>query len=159
MERENWIDFKKLKEEVGFAVVLDKLGLLEEMTLEGDEFVGFCSLHEGEKKKKSFYANGRKGIFHCFACGKKGNVLDFVRLYQGGSLKEAGFWLQELVNGGEKDSEKLDPKVTETSAKNDPLEGKLEEVFLILISRVEKHFEDKGALARKLTRWVVGLID
>ena len=116
-----------------------------------DEFIGFCSLHEGEKKKKSFYANARKGIFHCFACGKKENVLDFVRLYQEVSLKEAELWLQELVNGRVEDSEKVDPPRGDPP---DPLEEKLEEFFLILISRVEKHFEDKEALARKLARLV-----
>jgi len=157
-KREDWVDFKKLKEEVGFALVLDKLGLLEEMTLEGDEFVGFCSLHESEKKKKSFYANGRKGIFHCFACGKKGNVLDFVRLYQGVSLKEAGLWLQGLVNGKVEDSEKSEKVDPPRGDPPDPLEGKLEEIFLILISRVEKHFEDKEELARKLARLVLKLV-
>ena len=128
--------------------MLDKLGLLEEMTLEGDEFVGFCSLHEGEKKKKSFYANGRKGIFHCFACGKKGNVLDFVKLYQGVSLKDAGLWLQGLLNG----------EASEKPAEVDTLEEKLEEVFLLLISRVEKHFEDKEALAKKLSRRLMEIV-
>jgi len=147
-KREDWVDFKKLKEEVGFALVLDKLGLLEEMTLEGDEFVGFCSLHEGEKKKKSFYANGRKGIFHCFACGKKGNVLDFVKLYQGISLKDAGLWLQGLLNG----------EASEKPAEVDTLEEKLEEVFLLLISRVEKHFEDKEGLAKRLAHWIIEMV-
>ena len=74
MEGKRLVDFRKIKEEVGFALVLDKLGMLEGMTLEGDEFVGFCPFHKGEKKKPTFYANGVKGIFQCFACKRKGNV-------------------------------------------------------------------------------------
>jgi len=147
MEEKRMVDFKKIKEEVGFALVLDKLGMLEGMTLEGDEFVGFCPFHKGEKKKPTFYANGVKGIFQCFACKRKGNVLDFAAAIQGVGIREAGLWLESLMNGGENEPEKAEPK-------DDGLEGKLEEVFLLLISRIEKHFEDKEALAKKLAGWI-----
>jgi len=149
-EEKRLVDFKKIKEEVGFGLVLEKLGLLDGMERKGDEFVGFCPLHEGEKKKASFYANEGKGIFQCFACKKKGSVLDFARLVQGTGLREAGLWLESLMNGGESEPEKVDPDRDPDPA--DPLEKKLEEVFLLLISRVEKHFENKEALAKKLTR-------
>jgi len=164
-EEKRLVDFKKIKEEVGFGLVLEKLGLLDGMTRKGDEFVGFCPLHEGEKKKPSFYANEGKGIFQCFACKKKGSVLDFARLVQGVGLREAGLWLESLMNGGESkpekvEAEKVEPeKVDPDRDPADPLEKKLEEVFLLLISRVEKHFENKEALAKKLTRWITRSIE
>jgi len=153
MEEKRLVDFKKIKEEVGFGLVLNKLGLLDEMKLEGDEFVGFCPLHRGEKKKPTFYANGRKGVFQCFACKKKGNVLDFAAAVQGLGIREAGLWLESLMNGGESETETVEAEKVEPD--DDGLEKKLEEVFLLLISRVEKHFEDKDALAKKLARLVV----
>ena len=153
MEEKRLVDFKKIKEEVGFGLVLNKLGLLDEMKLDGDEFVGFCPLHRGEKKKPTFYANGRKGVFQCFACKKKGNVLDFAAAVQGLGIREAGLWLESLMNGGEGETETVEAEKVEPE--DDGLEKKLEEVFLLLISRVEKHFEDKDALAKKLARLVV----
>jgi len=152
MEEKRMVDFKKIKEEVGFALVLDKLELLGGMTLEGDEFVGFCPLHKGEKKKPTFYANGVKGIFQCFACKRKGNVLDFAAAVKGVGIREAGLWLESLMNGGESEPEKVDPSPA------DPLEEKLEEVFLLLISRVEKHFKDKEALAKKVAGQIMELV-
>jgi len=151
MEEKRLVDFKKIKEEVGFALVLDKLELLGGMTLEGDEFVGFCPFHKGEKKKPTFYANGVKGIFQCFVCKRKGNVLDFAAAIQGVGIREAGLWLESLMSGGESKTKKVEPE-------DDGLEGKLEEVFLLLISRVEKHFEDKEALVKKLSAWLVSVL-
>ncbi len=159
-EEKRLVDFKKIKEEVGFGLVLNKLGLLDEMKLDGDEFVGFCPLHRGEKKKPTFYANGRKGIFQCFACKKKGNVLDFAAAVQGLGIREAGLWLESLLNGGESEPEKVEAEKVEPDPDPDwdPLEKKLEEVFLLLISRVEKHFEDKEELAKKLTRRILAMV-
>lgn len=90
-EKKGWIDFKKLKSEVGFADVLESFDLLGGMELEGRELVGLCPFHEShDPKKRSFNANVKNGTFHCFACRKSGNVLDFVKLYQNVGLKEAG---------------------------------------------------------------------
>lgn len=152
-EAKRMVDFKKVKEEVGFALVLDKLGLLDGMNLEGDELVGFCPLHEGVKKKPTFYANEKKGVFQCFSCKNRGNVLDFVASFQGVGIRKAGMWLEDLMNEREGETETAEPKV---DPEDDGLEEKLEEVFLLLISRVEKHLENKEILAKKLSGWVCG---
>ena len=151
-EKKDWVDFKKVKE-VSFERVLETTGLIEGMRREGDEFIGSCPLHNG-KENESFYANVEKGLFQCFACKKKGNVLDFVKLYQKGSLKEAGLWLQGLLDektNGDSVEKKDAPAM-------DGLEKKLDEVFFLLLSIVEEHIEKKDVLAKKLTRAVMELV-
>jgi DNA primase len=45
----------------------------------GATWKGLCPFH-GEKTP-SFHVNGDKGFFHCFGCGAKGDVFEFVKLH------------------------------------------------------------------------------
>src|ERR1022692_2749751 len=84
----NWIDFKRLNEQLDFADVLRFYGVKLELT--GDQHHGFCPLpvHIGKRKSASFSANVKKGIWHCFgACGQSGNILDFAILMERGNLE------------------------------------------------------------------------
>jgi hypothetical protein len=74
---------------------LQELGLLEKLRREGDELKGLCPIHGGEKE--SFGVHVVRGVFNCFACKKKGNVLDFVMFFQHVNVKEAGQWLIALL--------------------------------------------------------------
>jgi DNA primase len=51
----------------------------------GNQHHGFCPLpnHNGKKNSPSFSANLEKGIFQCFGCGAKGNLLEFAALMEG----------------------------------------------------------------------------
>jgi len=53
-----------------------------EVKRKGNQHHGYCPLpnHNGKKNSPSFSANLEKGIFQCFGCGAKGNVLDFAAL-------------------------------------------------------------------------------
>lgn len=93
-KREGYVDFTVAKQ-VAFADALQELGLLASLRRDGDELKGICPLHGGEKE--SFGVNVAKGFFNCFGCKKKGNVLDFVKLFRNVTLKEAGQWLVELL--------------------------------------------------------------
>lgn len=74
-----WVDFQQLKQEVGFEEVLGYYGLLEDLHRRGDELVGYCPIHDEKRyNKNSFSVNTARNIFHCFACGASGNILDFV---------------------------------------------------------------------------------
>src|ERR1700709_587006 len=81
----NWIDFKALRASLDFEQVLRHYGV--EVKRKGNQHHGFCSLpnHNGKKNSPSFSANLEKGIFQCFGCQAKGNVLDFAVLMDGGS--------------------------------------------------------------------------
>jgi DNA primase len=77
-----WIDFKKLRQELHFETVLRAYGveLKIKETHGGRQHQGFCPLptcNEGRSRSPSFSANLDKGIWQCFSCGAKGNVIDF----------------------------------------------------------------------------------
>ncbi len=77
-----WIEFSELRKALDFAKVLSHYKV--ELKLKGDQHHGFCPLplHEGNRKSASFSANIRKGIWQCFGCGQKGNILDFAVLME-----------------------------------------------------------------------------
>jgi DNA primase len=71
------IDFRQLRTEITMAEVLDLLGFVT-VERRGDEVRGRCPFHEPSPRGKgrSFSANLRRHLFHCFKCGAAGNVLD-----------------------------------------------------------------------------------
>jgi DNA primase len=75
-----WIDFKALRSKLDFEQVLRHYGV--EVKRKGNQHHGFCPLpnHNGKKNSPSFSANLERGIFQCFGCGAKGNVLEFAAL-------------------------------------------------------------------------------
>lgn len=48
----------------------------------GREYTGLCPFH-GEKRDGAFMVNDAKGFYKCFACGVKGDVLDYVMQRKG----------------------------------------------------------------------------
>jgi DNA primase len=83
-----WIDFKALRAQLDFEQVLRNYGV--EVKRKGAQHHGFCPLpsHQGKKNSPSFSANLERGIFQCFGCGAKGNVLEFAALMEGASLED-----------------------------------------------------------------------
>ena len=73
-----WINFKELRQRLDFEQVLRHYGV--EIKRKGEQHIGACPLpgHNGDKQSASFSANLTKGIFQCFSCGAKGNVLEFA---------------------------------------------------------------------------------
>lgn len=76
-----WINFEELKKTASVEAVLSSFGLLDDMALVGEEWKGQCPFHKGEGNIKPFCFHEDKRAFHCFACKRKGNVLDFVKQY------------------------------------------------------------------------------
>lgn len=97
----NWIDFKALRAQLDFEQVLKHYGV--EVKRKGEQHHGYCPLpnHNGKRNSPSFSANLERGIFQCFGCGAKGNVLEFAALMEkidpqdGAALREVGMKLQE----------------------------------------------------------------
>lgn len=102
--KKNWIDFKALRASLDFAKVLELFGV--EVKRKGAQHLGFCPLpgHNGKRHSPSFSANLDKGIFQCFGCGAKGNVLDFAALMEnsnpedGAALRQVAQKLQRQFN-------------------------------------------------------------
>jgi DNA primase len=84
-----WVDFKAMRRDLSFRQVLQYYKV--EVKARGVQHHGFCPLpsHNGKRNSPSFSAHLEKGIFHCFGCGAKGNVLDFAVLMDGGDRENA----------------------------------------------------------------------
>lgn len=61
------------------------------------EYLGLCPFHED--RRASLSVNAERGIFHCFACGVGGDVVDFVMRIRGCPFREAVSFLAESTGG------------------------------------------------------------
>jgi len=75
-----WVDFKELREKLRFEDVLRHYKV--EINRKGNQHLGPCPLpgHGQSGGSDSFSANLDLGIFQCFGCGAKGNLLEFAAL-------------------------------------------------------------------------------
>ncbi|MDI9205685.1 DNA primase [Ligilactobacillus saerimneri] len=62
----------------------------------GSNWFGLCPFHS--ENTPSFSVNEKKQIFHCFSCGRGGNVFKFLMELQGLSFPEAVFQVAEAAN-------------------------------------------------------------
>jgi DNA primase len=65
----------------------------------GGELRGRCPIHKGERDD-AFHATTEKNAFHCFSCGKQGNVLDFVAAMEQCTVRDAAVKLAEWFSVG-----------------------------------------------------------
>lgn len=86
--KETWIDFKALRAKLDFEQVLRHYNV--EVRRKGNQHHGYCPLpnHNGKRNSPSFSANLERGIFQCFGCAAKGNVLEFAALMEKANLKD-----------------------------------------------------------------------
>ena len=66
------------------------------LTKKGSNYTCCCPFHE--EKTPSFSVSPQKSIYHCFGCGKGGNVLSFIMDYEGLNFIEAVEKLAEINN-------------------------------------------------------------
>jgi DNA primase len=76
-----------IQELVARADVVDVVGRHVQLKKGGANFMGLCPFH-GEKSP-SFSVSPTKQFYHCFGCGKNGNVISFLMEFQGMSFLEA----------------------------------------------------------------------
>ncbi|MDP6568421.1 MAG: CHC2 zinc finger domain-containing protein, partial [Candidatus Marinimicrobia bacterium] len=62
------------------ADILDIVSDYVDLKRRGRNFFGLCPFHA--EKTPSFSVAPEKQIFHCFGCGKGGNVISFVMEYE-----------------------------------------------------------------------------
>jgi DNA primase len=94
-----WVSFSEIKNRVTLERVLRsyRVDWLRRSGLQ--QYRGRCPIHQGQGVE-AFHANLGRGVFHCFACGAGGNVLDFVAAMEGCSLREAALRLQAAHGDG-----------------------------------------------------------
>jgi DNA primase len=103
-----WICFKELREKIPIGELLNRFGV--ELKVRGERATGLCPLpshpvrNDGKKRSPSFSVHLGKGIWHCFGCGAKGNVLDLASIFLGfdpedpAQLRKAALKLVEMFN-------------------------------------------------------------
>jgi DNA primase len=88
------LDYASIREQARFETVLTNYGL--EMRGHGAERMIFCPFHDDGSPSCS--VNVEKKIFHCFACGEKGTILDFVARMEPCTITEAARLLSGWCN-------------------------------------------------------------
>jgi|TARA_B100001093_G_scaffold45412_1_gene38571 DNA primase len=66
------------------------------LTKKGNNFTCCCPFHD--EKTPSFSVSPQKSIYHCFGCGKGGNVLSFIMDFEGLNFVEAVERLADMNN-------------------------------------------------------------
>ena len=66
------------------------------LTTKGNNFTCCCPFHD--EKTPSFSVSPQKSIYHCFGCGKGGNVLSFIMDFEGLNFVEAVERLADMNN-------------------------------------------------------------
>jgi DNA primase len=115
----DWVNYKSLRAELSFIEILHHYGV--ELKERGEQWQGFCPLptHEGKRQSPSFSANVGRGIWQCFGCGAKGNLIEFAARMEGlnpadpDDFRKAALLLQKTFggsDGGEREKPKSEPK-------------------------------------------------
>lgn len=89
----NWVDFKAVKAAVSMQMLLDRYQI-NWLRKSGKELRGRCPIHKGDGQD-AFSVNLAKGVFGCFSCHARGNVLDFVAAMEQCSVRDAGLKLKQ----------------------------------------------------------------
>lgn len=95
----DWVSFAEIKSQVKLEEVLRSYGVDWLRRSGPRQYRGPCPIHQGQGTE-AFHANLARGVFHCFACGAGGNVLDFVAEMEGCSVREAALRLQRSYGHG-----------------------------------------------------------
>src|SRR5690625_3004183 len=73
--------------------IVDIIGEYVQLKKQGRNYFGLCPFHD--EKSPSFSVTKEKQIFHCFGCGKGGNVYTFLMEIEGFSFIDALKYLSE----------------------------------------------------------------
>jgi DNA primase len=69
------------------ARISEVVGRYVPLRQQGGRLAGLCPFHA--EKTPSFVVDDKRATFHCFGCGRHGDVIDFVMAIEGGGFAEA----------------------------------------------------------------------
>jgi DNA primase len=95
----DWVSFSEIKSRVRIEQVLHSYQVDWLRRSGPHQYRGRCPIHQGQGTE-AFHANLERDVFHCFACGAGGNVLDFIAAMEGCSIREAALRLQGSPGDG-----------------------------------------------------------
>jgi DNA primase catalytic core len=80
-------EIERVKRETDLVALVQSRGV--ELKKHGaKDFIGRCPFHQ-DGEHPNFIVTPDKGLFHCMACGKAGNVIQFVQQHDGVSFRHA----------------------------------------------------------------------
>jgi DNA primase catalytic core len=80
-------DLGQVKRQTDLVALVQSRGI--ELARHGTkDFIGRCPFHD-DRSKPNFIVSPQKGLWHCMACGKAGNVIQFVQQHDGVSFRHA----------------------------------------------------------------------
>lgn len=147
--------------EIEQANSVDLVGLIQNETAQkgvnkGADTFFICPFHKDNTPSLS--VSNDQGVYHCFGCGAKGNVIDFIENYHNRTFVEAVNYL----NGKESIQNKFVPKVAtrvikEFKPKETANSKLLEEFINNLVSHIQP--EDWDRVSAYLQNRAIDLID
>ena len=136
---------KFIKEQADFPMLLRELSL--EVKLQGNYCMVLCPFHDDHVPSCS--VNRDKNRFHCFGCGAKGDIFDFVMKVVNCTFPEAKNFLvktQNLRLVGNKNEVKQVVEQLAGSGKSAALSITLTDVCRLLVSNFEKNISGRDYL-------------
>jgi DNA primase len=80
-------DLEQVKRQTDLRALVQSRGI--ELKKHGTkDFIGRCPFHD-DKNHPNFIVSPQKGLWHCMACGKAGNAIQFVQQHDGVSFRHA----------------------------------------------------------------------
>lgn len=96
--------------------IVELIGQYTVLKNSGRGFMGICPFPDHKEKSPSFSVSADKQVYHCFGCGKSGNIFTFLRDHQGLSFPEAIEYLAKRASIPL--PEKSDPRSQQSRQKN-----------------------------------------
>ncbi len=78
--------------------LVDIISQFTQLKRSGSGLMGRCPFPSHAERTASFSVSDTKQVYHCFGCGKSGNVFSFLRDYQGMSFPEAVEYLADRAS-------------------------------------------------------------
>lgn len=112
------IDERIIEQILDRADIVDVIGGYVELKKKGANYAACCPLHQ--EKTPSFIVNPARGTWHCFGCGKGGNVIGFLMEHDTLTFPEAVRALGKRY-GIEVEETKLTPEQEQQRMKRDSM--------------------------------------
>ena len=105
------LEINEIKESVDFPILANEYGL--DLKAKGSNHFGNCPFHEDKTASLSI----SKGLYNCFGCGAKGDVISFVQGMESLEFREAVQKLKVFQGSVVQSDLKLDAKSSGIAAK------------------------------------------
>ncbi|MCX7877699.1 MAG: DNA primase [Ignavibacteria bacterium] len=87
------LSHNQIEELISASDIVEIISAYTPLKKSGANYMGRCPFHE--EKTPSFSVSREKGLYHCFGCGKSGNIFTFLEEKQGMTFIEAAQYLAD----------------------------------------------------------------